>query len=213
MISHALTIVINELNTHLNDHYHAETNTETHQVDLGNLTNGVTSTTGSGSIQRDKIYLSVVNIQEEKTLKNLPHRIPDTASLKTTYENSPVFINMLILVTATHTEYANALTGVSRTIRFFQSNNVFTQENVRPESLTRSSPPINKLDQLESFKFIFDLYSPSLEEVNHLWGTLGGKQYPFVLYKLRMLDLQFKAVQGEGGLVEEVVTNFSHKTE
>jgi hypothetical protein len=50
-----------------------------------------------------------------------------------------------------------------------------------------------------------------MEEVNHLWGTLGGKQYPFVLYLLRMLDLKFQAVQSEGNLITEVVADFSHK--
>jgi hypothetical protein len=88
---------------------------------------------------------------------------------------------------------------------------VFTQDNVDPGSIT-TSQPVNPLDRLETFKLIFDLYSPTLEEVNHLWGTLGGKQYPFVLYGLRMLDLKFQAVQSESGMITEVVSNFSHKS-
>jgi hypothetical protein len=56
-----------------------------------------------------------------------------------------------------------------------------------------------------------DLYSPNMEEVNHLWGTLGGKQYPFVLYTLRMLELQFKANQGETGLIQNIINNIHHK--
>jgi hypothetical protein len=51
-----------------------------------------------------------------------------------------------------------------------------------------------------------------MEEVNHLWGTLGGRQYPFVLYMLRMLDLKFKAVQSESGLITQVVSDFYHKS-
>ena len=112
---------------------------------------------------------------------------------------------------ATHTDYTNALSVLSRVIRFFQFRNVFTQDSVFPESITTSKVPINLLDQLESFKLIFDLYSPTIEEVNHLWGTLGGRQYPFVLYMLRMLDLKFKAVQSESGLITQVVSNFYHK--
>ena len=50
-----------------------------------------------------------------------------------------------------------------------------------------------------------------MEEVNHLWGTLGGKQYPFVLYTLRLLELKFKAAQGEAGLITAVINDFSHK--
>lgn len=204
MISHALTIVINELNRHLADY--GQDNT-TNQARLGNLAEGVTST---GGPSREMLVLSVVNIKEEKALKNLPNYVRDDTKLSVTYENPPIFLNFLVLVTATHESYFNALSVLSRGIRFFQFKHVFTQDNVAPVSVTQNAPP-NKLDQLESFKLIFDFYSPTLEEVNHLWGTLGGKQYPFVLYMLRMLDLKFKAVQKQGSLITEVASDFYHK--
>lgn len=207
MISHALTIVINELNRHLADVYESTLP----QVALGNLAEGLSTASGSNGIPRNMLYLSVVNIKEERTLKNLPTRVRNDTTLKVYYENPPVFLNFLILMAATHSDYTNALTVLSRAIRFFQFRNVLTQDNVAPESITTSSVPLNPLDQLESFKLIFDLYSPSMEEVNHLWGTLGGKQYPFVLYMLRMIDLKFKAAQSEGGLVTEIITDFYHK--
>ena len=204
MISHALTIVINELDKHLAD---AETyNSGGSIVKLGNLAEGVSAEGGL----REKLILSMVNIKEERTLKNLPNYVRNDITLSTIYENPPVFLNLQILITATHVNYTNALLVLSRAIRFFQFKNVFTQDNVDPGSITTSAPD-NELDRLESFKLIFDLYSPSMEEVNHLWGTLGGKQYPFVLYMLRMLDLKFKAVQSESGLITEVISDFYHK--
>lgn len=154
--------------------------------------------------------LSVVNIKEERTLKNLPNYVRNDVTLKATYENPPVFLNFHILMVATHQNYTNALLALSRTIRFFQFKNVFTQDNVDPASITTNAP-LNPLDQLGSFKFIFELYSPTMEEINHLWGTLGGKQYPFVLYLMRMLDLKFQAIHGESGLITELVSNFVHK--
>ncbi len=208
MISNALNIVIKELNRHLSDNYEEEDSGEKELVKLGNLAEGFSS---GGNNPREMLYMSVVNIQEEKTLKNLSCRSIDTMSFKVKHENPPVYINLLILITAAHSEYINALSMLSRAIRFFQSQNFFTQENVAPDSITSTNAFIKDIEKLESFKLIFDLYSPTLEEVNHLWGTLGGKQYPFVLYKVRMLDLQFKAVQKEGGLVTEVISNFSHK--
>lgn len=201
MILHALTIVLNELNKHLSDYGQGDT---TNRTALGNMAEGVKSDT------RDQLVLSIVNIKEEKTLKNLPHYVRNETKLRVEYENPPVFLNFLILVAATHTSYENALSVLSRGIRFFQFRNVFTQQSVSPESVTKNAPP-NPLDQLEAFKLIFDLYSPSMEEVNHLWGTLGGKQYPFVLYTMRMLELKFKAVQSESGLITDIATNFYHK--
>lgn len=203
MISHALTIVANELDKHLADAYGAASS----QVRLGSIAEGFT--TGNGN-NRELLCLSVVNLKEEKTLKNVPTHVRNDTTLRVTYENPPVFLNVLVLLTAPHQNYTNGLVMLSRGIRFFQFCHVFTQDTVAPVSLTTNAPA-NTLDQLEVFKLILDLYSPTMEEVNHLWGTLGGKQYPFAIYLMRMLDLKFRAVQGESGLITEVVTGFSHK--
>jgi hypothetical protein len=209
MISHALTIITNELEKHLTDVYGAPVVSP--QVRLGNIAEGLSNGAGgSGAVPRDVLGISMVNIREEKALKNLSNIVRNDAKLRVTYENPPVFLNFHILVVATHNSYSNALLMLSRVIRFFQSGNVFDQDTVAPASL-QAGAPTNALDQLETFKLIFDLYSPSMEEVNHLWGTLGGKQYPFVLYSLRLLELKFRSVQSEAGLITEVVSNFTHK--
>jgi hypothetical protein len=206
MLSHALTIIKNELSKHLADNYGPEYS----QVRLGNMAEGFLQISNDGSTNRDMLCLSMVNIEEEKTLKNLSNHVSNNTTLKVEYENPPIYLNFLILLSATYTDYTNALLVLSRALRFFQSKKVFTQNNVDPGSLTTSAP-LNALDQLESFKIILDLYSPNLEEINHLWATLGGKQYPFVLYILRVLGLKFKAVRSEGRLVTEVLSGFSHK--
>jgi hypothetical protein len=204
MISHALTIIANELNRHFAENY----NNDLKPATIGNLSEGFAD---ANSLSRERIYFSVVNIKEEKTLKNLPHRVKNTSSLKSVYENPPIFINLYILIASTYINYTNSLSMISRVIRFFQYNNVFNQNNVNQESITEAENHIDDADRLESFKLIFDLYSPTMEEINHLWGTLGGKQYPFVLYTLRMLDLEFKATKKEGGLITEIITNFTKK--
>ena len=208
MISHALAIVINELEKHLTDTYGS--GAVSPQVRLGNLAEGIGSNASSNGVPRDILDLSMVNIREEKALKNVSSQVRNDVTLKVIYENPPVFLNCQILVVATHSNYSNALLMLSRAIRFFQFKNVFTQDSVAPASVTTNAPS-NQLDQLETFKLIFDLYSPTMEEVNHLWGTLGGKQYPFVLYSLRLLELKFKAVQSEGTLVTEVTHDYHHK--
>jgi hypothetical protein len=123
------------------------------------------------------------------------------------YVNAPIFLNLAVLVTATHNAYADALVALSRAVLFFQHRNVFTPDTVDPASLTTNAP-VNVLDRVDEFKLIVNLMSPTLEEVNHLWGTLGGKQFPFALYSMRMLEMQFQAAHGEGGLVTEVIGAF-----
>jgi Pvc16 N-terminal domain len=210
MLSHALTIVVNELEKHLNDTYGA--GAVTPQVRLGNIAEGIGNGGASaGAVPRDILDLSMVNIREEKTLKNVQNIVRNDSTLRVIYQNPPVFLNFHILVVATHSIYVNALLMLSRAIKFFQFTNVFNQDSVAPASLTANAPS-NPLDQLDTFKLIFDLYSPTMEEVNHLWGTLGGKQYPFVLYTLRLLEIQYKASQSEAGLITNVVNDFYHKT-
>jgi hypothetical protein len=164
----------------------------------------------AGAIPRDVLGLSMVNIREEKTLKNVSGQVRNIATMRVTYQNPPVFLNFLILIVATHTNYSNALLVLSRAIKFFQSTNIFDQDSVAPASLVTNAPA-NVLDRFEVFKLIFDIYSPTMEEVNHLWGTLGGKQYPFALYTLRLVEMQFKATGREGGLITEVGSTFQDK--
>lgn len=198
MILHALTILVNELNSHLSSAYRVMG-----QAKLGNLAEGFGNNAGTSSL-RDSLVLSMININEEKALKNQPSYHCDKTALKVIYQNQPVFLNLQLLLTATHIDYSNALLMLSRGIQFFQYKNVFTQETAAASSIQNNAPQ-NPLDRLEVFKLILDLHSPTLEEVNYLWATLGSKQYPFALYKLRMLDLQFISnTPQEGGLVKDI---------
>lgn len=206
MLSHSLSILVNQLRKHFVDVYDVDESTAS--VAIGNIAEGLAG--GSGGVPRDVLLLSVVNIREEKALKNLPNYVRNDVTLKAKYENPPIYVNITVLMTATHTDYANALLVLSRALRFFQSQHVFTHNSVAPKSITDGEPH-NVLDRLSEFKLVIDLYSPSLEEVNQLWGTLGGKQYPFAIYNMRMIDLKYSVVGHESGLITEVVSDFHHK--
>jgi hypothetical protein len=207
MISHALTIVVNEVNTFHKENFRINGGDPPKLIELGNLAEGFG---GASKLNKEIVNLSLVNIREEKSLKNIANYVRDDVTLKARYENPPTFLNFQILVAATHGDYSIALTKLSRVIRFFQFKNVLTHDNVNPESML-PTPAISEADRLETFKLIFDLYSPTMEEVNHLWGTLGGKQYPFAIYLLRMLELKFKAIQHESELITNVVSEFHLK--
>jgi hypothetical protein len=202
MITHALSIVVNELNRHLQQEY----GQPIPSAELGNIAEGFRASAGGSGVSRDVLNVSLVNIKEEKTLKNTSHSVRDDVTKKAFYENPAVFLNLQILVVASHTSYTNALLMLSRAIRFFQLCNTFTEKSVASASITTNAP-VNPADRLVAFKLIFDLHSPSMEEVNHLWGTLGGKQYPFALYMMRMLELKFHSMQSEIGLIADVQNN------
>ncbi|MHA6622506.1 DUF4255 domain-containing protein [Pseudonocardia sp. DLS-67] len=204
MIAHALTIVRNELDRHL-----ATFGGNAPHAELGNV-GDVGSGQPANGATREKMLLSVVNVQEEHTLKNVPAYVRDDVTHRVRYQNPPTFLNLAVLVAATHTKYQDALLSLSRTLTFFQFRTVFTPENVDPRSLLDGAP-VNDLDRLVEFKLIFNLWSPSLEEVNDMWGMLGGRQFPFALYSMRMLELRFESVEREGGLITEVVNRFTRQ--
>ncbi|MCX6218588.1 DUF4255 domain-containing protein [Spirosoma sp.] len=212
MIAHALSILMNELNRHLTAYDSPQpSDASSNRAVLGNLAEGFASGNATNGVPRNRLVLSVVNIQEDKTLKNAPNFVRNDGNLSVRYENPPIFLNLKILITATHTDYINAMLMLSRGLQFFQYQQTFTQDSVDPVSLNPPPALTNELDQLVSFKLNVELYSPSMEEVNHLWGTLGGKQYPFALYIIRMLDLKFKSRQPERGVITEIISNFYHK--
>lgn len=207
MISHALTIVQNEVQAHfLQQAYIPASGAKA--LELRNIAEGVG--VANGMVSRDILAMTVVNLREERAMKNLPNATRNDVTMRVTYENQPYFVNLSILVAATHSEYTAGLLMLSRVLKFFQSTNVFTHNSVRPASIVDGAP--NKQDdQLVEFKLIFDLCSPSMEEVNHMWGTLGGKQYPFALFNVRMVDLKFAAVRAEAGVITEIAHDFVHK--
>lgn len=184
MISHGLIILINELKKHLEDVYNVPFSENV--VLAGNLAEGLGSN-GINSNFRDKIIFTLVNIQEESALKNQPSFARSNINLKVEFENSTLSLKYQILISATHTDYDKALIMLARTIRFFQSKSVFTPENIALTS-TINNAPANAHDRLESYKLIFELYSPSMEEVNQLWAIVGGKLYPSAMYWLRIYD-------------------------
>src|SRR5688572_19676533 len=117
MIAHALQIITKELNRHFEDVY----SVSTHRIAVGNIALGIG--TSPGNVADNRIILTLINYKEEKALKNLPNYVRNDITLKVTYENAPVYLSFMILLTATHSDYPSALLDLSRVIRFFQSQN------------------------------------------------------------------------------------------
>ena len=195
MIFESMKLLVEELNGYLNSF---ETQSDDTVV-LGNIAQIEQAAVSTPSAQGllNKVVLTLINIEEEKTLKNLPNYKLVNNSAE--YANPPVHLNLYILFSATSSSYENALKYLSRVIQFFQMKRTFTQQN----SPLNNQPGI----QMESFKLILDLYSPSLEETNFLWSTMGGKQLPSVIYKVRMIKIEGEGLQETRGVIVETTLN------
>jgi len=145
----------------------------------------------------DKIVVSLINIEEESTLKNGKHFIKEGTSIK--YYNRPVHLNLYILFAANYRYdmYAKGLTNLSKVIEYFQSH----------KQITHLNSPIPGSSENETLELYMELFALTFEQVNYVWGSLGGKQVPFVLYKGRLVAIKAdKQLQG-GSQITEVQEN------
>jgi hypothetical protein len=158
--------------------------------------------TSAGAGLTENIIITLVNVEEESTLKNQPAaKRPFIGNA--IYKNSPVYLNLYVLLTCNYTgdHYTLALKRLSYIIRFLQSKNSFSiSSSVSGGTVNLDDPDIADL------KFTLELYTLTFEQINHLWGSLGGRQMPFVMYKLRLVAITERAVLREVPLIEEIET-------
>jgi hypothetical protein len=141
----------------------------------------------------NKVIVTLINISEEATLKNDPgRRIKNNVTSE--YSNAPVNLNLYLLFSACIKNYELALIFLSRIITFFQGKNIFKGQ----------INDIGNEDLQSDFHIILDLYSLTMEQVNYLWSTLGGKQHPFVLYKIRLVQLERDSTRETRGVIKQV---------
>ena len=144
---------------------------------------------------KNAVALTIINLDEEATLKNFPnHSIENT---KTIYKNSVINLNLYLLFSANRDKYVNSLKDISKIIEFFQGKKLFTQANT---IFNRNSSAMSNVD---NFRFTVELYTPTFEELNYIWGTLGGKQLPSALYKVSMIQIERNIAQAEAHLIGE----------
>lgn len=144
---------------------------------------------GSPANSPDQVLLSLVNVEEETTLRNSsPYQRNPTGGYDLV--NPPVFLNLYVLISAggqdSSTTYATALKRLAWVVQCFQQKHVLSPAT---QSGFSADPSTARL------RLSLDLYSLSFEKLSQLWGTLGGKQQPCVLYKVRVVE-----EQGEGQL-------------
>jgi hypothetical protein len=152
---------------------------------------------------RDKVVMTLVNFQEEATLKNFPNHV--LGSREITYRNPIVNIHLFVLFTANRNSYHKALRDLSVVLEFFQGKRLFTQSN------TVFDRELASMSLLGDFRFSVELFSPTFEELNFLWGTLGGRQLPAALYKLCVIPISASKTTHTGPLIENIQNTLIQK--
>lgn len=195
MVVDTLSLLLSQLNQYLQQANEGLKATDEVAI-LGNIAQfgEAEEDTGVGCM-KSHIVLTVVNLEEEGTMKN-GSTFTRGSEGTVNYQNPPLHLNLFLLFTATHKDYVTALKLLTLVLKFFQGKQKFTLRNSPGSS--RNSPPITELS------LTLDLLSLSFEELNHLWGSLGGKQWPFVLYRGRLVTIGDGRILEGGGLIQEI---------
>ncbi|NCB26089.1 MAG: DUF4255 domain-containing protein [Bacteroidia bacterium] len=144
----------------------------------------------------EKLVVTLLRLEEEATLKNSPHvKVNEN---KSEYRNPPLHLNLYLLIAANFKNYDTSLISISKVIEFFQGKKVFTSSNT---VYNRDNVAFEILDD---FRFILEIYSPSFEELNNIWGTLGGRQMPSVIYKVQLIQIERDKKLAESKIITHI---------
>jgi hypothetical protein len=172
-------------------------------VILGNIAFATPDNLGTPQDESAHIYMSLVNVEEEATLRN-QSAVRQTEIRPLAYVNPPMIINLFILFSANHRDYNNAIQTLNSVLLFFQGNRTFSIAGTPvPPAGVFATPG----EEENKIKITLDLMSLTFEQVNHLWGSLGGKQAPFLLFKVRQVEIDADRMFQGGGFISEIQVN------
>ena len=171
MIYHSLNTIAGQLNSNIYDKWGATINGTAEIVQLNNIAN----INDEKNDLHNKIILTLLKVEEETSLKN--SGIYNKISSSQIERHQPaVYLNLYLLVAVTKKNYSESLQLLSDTITFFQHNKVFTGE-------VSDSPAGEKA----SFRITVELHDTNFQDVFDMWSNLGSKQFPSIIYKVRLL--------------------------
>ncbi|SDT58332.1 Protein of unknown function [Mucilaginibacter mallensis] len=188
MIDTALDFISKRLNAFLRVKYQDQSNS----IDYIQLNNIAWNDQSISQPTTNNAFITLVNIEEDRVSKSPDNYVRTNTGI--VYQNPTIFLNLYVLFAANLNSYEESLTRLSYIIQFFQFQNVFT---------TLDSPGLPQgIDKL-----IFDLKTLSFQDLNNLWGILGSKYLPSVVYILRLVTITSDFEMGNVPLLHEIVVN------
>jgi hypothetical protein len=191
MIGLALSLLQAELAAYLSANNDDAANVRIDNIALADSANNNTVT--------DHIIISLVNIEEESALKNQsPQR--RLGSGATAYESAPTYLNLYVLISCNYSGdgYILALNRLALVVQFLQGKTSFSG----------AASPLAGIDSSD-LRFTLELYTLTFEQINHLWGSLGGRQVPFAMYKLRLVAISDHRKIRQSPAIEDISTTLT----
>ncbi|MES2108658.1 MAG: DUF4255 domain-containing protein [Bacteroidota bacterium] len=140
------------------------------------------------------VVISLINIEENRISRDPSNYLKKDGGIL--MKNPAVHLNLSLLFTSVrnNSAYGKSLKDLQEVIGAFQAKNVFDHSNT-----PTLSPKIEKL--------ILDMVSLNLQQLHEIWSVLGGRYYPSVVYRMRMVTID-SVTTLHGDLVKEIDLNF-----
>jgi len=184
MIRTALEFIKKQLDTYIVDREQDAANYSTNNV--VELQSIIAPDGTINATDANHITMMLAALDEERREGKRPQYIPtdDKQFLKL---NPPIELDLFILFIAHKKDYGTALRDLSSTISFFQANPVFDEEKFPSLNAAVLEPDKKPWQLIE--RLVFTLHTLSFEQQNNLWGMLGSKYIPSVVYKVKMITV------------------------
>ena len=139
---------------------------------------------------KNKVVIFLANIEHETIISTYKTNV-SVNDERYAIVAPPIYINLYLLFYANYSgrNYRDGLLMVSGIISFFQQYSNFTHDN-----LPGLEPEIEKLT--------FEMVNMDMTELSYLYGLVGTKYLPSVLYKVRMIPFIGDTIKGQSPAVQ-----------
>jgi hypothetical protein len=147
-------------------------------------------------VSRSPIILSIVNIEEDKTLKNQSIYIKSSNDHNniSRHQHPTQHLIISILFSSYSKDLSKYLDGIDKLkniINYFQQNNSFYSKNDDSELIDYLTFMNKEEPEKKAYaRITLEIISLSMEQLNQMWSYLGSKYMPSVLFKMRLYTVQ-----------------------
>lgn len=172
MIDLALALVAQRLNSHLAARYGV-------QDELVSLSPLIDSEGKPTADARNRLVMFLTNIAQDTSNRSagVSRRSAQVVQAQ------PIHLDIYFMLASAYDAdtYAEGLKLISAALTFFQANSVLTPRNTpdMPAGLTQLS---------------LDIANLKVEEMSQMWGNLGGRYVPSIMFKMRSVIVDASAV-------------------
>jgi len=159
-------------------------------ADIGNVSE-IVNTPGAPPAD---LIISLINIEENRISKDPNNYVRQGTGI--VLKNPAVHLYLTLLFTSVRGAgaYGLSLQDIQRVIGVFQKKFVFDHANT-----PALDPGIDKL--------VLDMVSLNLQQLHEIWSVLGGRYYPSVAYRMRMVTIDYVSNLA-GPLITEINADY-----